>query len=547
MLFANSNFKMHWCKYLYYFCFLSFNIRKTRAQCWCTNQIGIVLSDMKKILVIDDNLLNLKLIFDVLKTDFPNYQIILSQSGIEGIEIAQRELPDIILLDILMPGMDGFEVCNILKNDKTTNHIPILMVSAMNELSFRVKGLNTGADAFISKPFDNAELKAQIKVLLRIKFAEDLLRKRNENLEILIKKQTSEFQDIKVRYSKVTEYILEYFWEVDPKGVFNYISPVVVKILGFDSEEILGKKSLFDFCLYDKNTESKEFFDNIFAQRKNFMGNVIQCLNKNGGKVWLTISGFPIFDSNDNFSGYIGVNHDITKQRVAEEANKNHLAKINDYQKKLKNLYFELSIAEEKERRTIAEYLHDGLGQTISIAAIKLSAIASGLDEPLVKKPLEEISELLREAIAESRTLVYDLSPPILFELGLISAIKWKLEQVENKYGIATIFSSEENSIVLATDIKVLLFRIVCELLNNTIKHADASFIQVELRKNKNNLNITVSDNGKGFEFNPGMNLSDLGGFGLFSINERLDSLQGSLTIKTKTLKGTQMIVIVPI
>ena len=191
---------------------------KTRAQCWCTNQIGIVLSDMKKILVIDDNLLNLKLIFDVLKTDFPNYQIILSQSGIEGIEIAQRELPDIILLDILMPGMDGFEVCNILKNDKTTNHIPILMVSAMNELSFRVKGLNTGADAFISKPFDNAELKAQIKVLLRIKFAEDLLRKRNENLEILIKKQTSEFQDIKVRYSKVTEYILEYFWEVDPKG-----------------------------------------------------------------------------------------------------------------------------------------------------------------------------------------------------------------------------------------------------------------------------------------------------------------------------------------
>jgi len=503
---------------------------------------------MKKILVIDDNPINLKLVFTVLKPEFPNYQIILSESGADGIKIAKRDLPDTILLDILMPEMDGFEVCNILKSGKSTKHIPILMVSALNDLSFRVKGLNSGADAYISKPFDDAELNAQIKVLLRIKFAEDLLRKRNDNLEILIKKQTTEFQNIKDRYSKVTEYILEYFWEVDPNGIFNYISPVIVKILGFESEEILGKKSLFDFCIYDNNTESKEFLSNIFAQRNNFMGNVIQCQHKNGGKVWLTISGFPVFDCNNNFTGYIGVNHDITSQREVEEANKNHLAKINDYQKKLKNLYFELSVAEEKERRTIAEYLHDGLGQTISIAAIKLSAIASREEvQPTVKKPLEEICELLREAITESRTLVYDLSPPILFELGLIAAIKWKLEQVENKSGIAAIFSSEENSIELATDIKVLLFRIVCELLNNTIKHAIASFIQVELRKNKKHLYITVSDNGKGFEFNPGMNLSDLGGFGLFSINERLDSLQGSLTIKTKPLKGTKMIVTVPI
>ncbi|MDP3442850.1 MAG: response regulator, partial [Ignavibacteria bacterium] len=91
---------------------------------------------MKKILAIDDNRLILKLILTILNSYFPDYQVILSQSGIEGIEIAKRELPDTILLDILMPEMDGFEVCNILKNNESTRHIPILLVSALSEMSF---------------------------------------------------------------------------------------------------------------------------------------------------------------------------------------------------------------------------------------------------------------------------------------------------------------------------------------------------------------------------------------------------------------------------
>jgi DNA-binding response OmpR family regulator len=128
-----------------------------------------------KILAIDDNLDNLKYISEILKVDFPNYQVFLSQSGIEGIQIAKRELPDTILLDILMPIMDGFEVCNILKRNKSTQHIPVVFLSALNEMSSRIKGLNTGADAYISKPFNRAEFKAQVNVMLRIKFAEDLL------------------------------------------------------------------------------------------------------------------------------------------------------------------------------------------------------------------------------------------------------------------------------------------------------------------------------------------------------------------------------------
>ena len=500
-----------------------------------------------KILVIDDNRLHLKLISAILNVDFPDYQVMLSQSGIEGIEIAKRELPDVILLDILMPGMDGLEVCHILKNNEQTRYIPILLVSALSEMSYRIKCLNAGADAFISKPIDKAELRTQVNVMLRIKFAEDLLRKRNENLEILIKKQTNEFHNVEERYLKVSEYALEYFWEVDKRGKFNYVSPVIVNILGFDSEEIVGKKSLFNFCLCNDNSDSKKLLEDIFKRRENFTENEILCLHKNGKKIWLTISAFPIFDGNNNFAGYIGVNHDITRRMEAEEANKKYLGKINEYQQKLKNLNYELAIAEEKERRKIAEHLHDGLGQTISIAAIKLSAITRGELPPAVKKTLEESSELLRDAIGELRELVSDLSPPILYELGLIAAIKWKLEQVEKKFGIITVFQSNENLIKLNTDIKILLFRMVCELLNNAIKYSGADLIKVEIPKNPKNITIMVIDDGKGFDFSQGMNLSDLGGFGLFSIKERLDALQGSLVIESEPSQGAKIIVTVPI
>lgn len=502
---------------------------------------------MKKILVIDDKLDNLEYISEILKVDFPNYQVFLSQSGIEGIEIATRELPDTILLDILMPVMDGFEVCNILKDNNATKHIPIVFLSALNELNVRVKGLNIGADAYITKPFNRAELKAQVNVMLRIKFAEDLLRKRNQNLEILIKQQATEFNSTENRYLKVSEYALEYFWEVDQNRQYTYISPVIEKISGFSSEELVGKKLLFDFWTFHENTDSKEVLIDIFSRHENYTGNEVLYLKKNGEKIWLSVSGFPIFDRRNNFAGYIGVNHDITRRRIAEEANREQLKKINEYQKKLKQLYYELSITEEKERRKIAEYMHDGFGQTISIAAIKLSSISSSEVSPKVDLTLKESAELLRNAISESRTLVYDLFHPILYEFGLVAAIKWKLEQIETNFGLITKLRSDESPIKLNTDLKILIFRMVSELLNNILKHAEADLIIVEISWKHGNILIRVIDNGKGFDHLKVKTFSEFGGFGLFSINERLDVLHGTIEIDSGPGKGSKITLTIPI
>lgn len=141
---------------------------------------------MAKILAIDDNQDNLITISALLRSFIPGTRVSTADSGPAGIEKARQEHPDTILLDLKMPGMDGFEVCKILKKDPLTSSIPIILVTAVNtDSNLRTKGLETGADAFLAKPIDQAELAAQVNAMLRIKFAEDKLRREKNQISDL--------------------------------------------------------------------------------------------------------------------------------------------------------------------------------------------------------------------------------------------------------------------------------------------------------------------------------------------------------------------------
>ncbi|MCF8222911.1 MAG: response regulator [Bacteroidales bacterium] len=147
----------------------------------------------KKILAIDDqedNLISLEAIF---KHYLPGCELITALSGENGIRLAGQEMPDAIILDIIMPEMDGYQVCNLLKENEKTRIIPIMMLTAIKtDTESMVRGLESGADAFLSKPFDPVELTAQIKVLLRIKDNEDRLRDKHKMLEDIVSERTRE-------------------------------------------------------------------------------------------------------------------------------------------------------------------------------------------------------------------------------------------------------------------------------------------------------------------------------------------------------------------
>ena len=502
---------------------------------------------MKKILAIDDSEINLELLFQIIKLHYPDFKFLHASSGKRGIELAINENPDIILLDIIMPEMNGYEVCNYLKKEEKTQQIPIIMISALGQNSEeRTKGLNAGADAFISKPFSQNELRAQINVALRIKRVEDLLKKRNESLELFIKDQTNKYLRNEERFLQISEHAQEFYWEIDSNGIFTYVSPVIEKILNYKTNEVLGEINYIEFFQLKNQKSPKNKIEVSFKEHSEFSDYELGLTVKNRGKVWLSVSGIPVFDKNDNFFGLRGVCYDITIKKQAEIALKKNLRQIKSYQKKLKKLNTEITLIEERERRRIAENIHDSLGQTLSLAYIKLSSVEDGNASSKVIKIIAETSDLLDKAITESRNITYDLSPPILYELGLGAAFKWKLEQISEKYNLKTVLTGEEKEIDIPVQFNIFLYRIVSELLNNVIKHANAQKVELEIRKGKKFYYIVVKDDGIGLKKNISERSFFNSGFGLLSITERLESIKGELKINSEIGKGTKATIAIP-
>ncbi len=131
-----------------------------------------------RILVVDDVTANLRLLEAKLQSEY--YEVALAQSGEEALKQASGWLPDIILLDVMMPGMDGYETCRRIKADHATTHIPVVMVTALTDAEERVRGLEAGADDFLSKPVDDATLFARLRALMRVKQVQDAWRMRAE-------------------------------------------------------------------------------------------------------------------------------------------------------------------------------------------------------------------------------------------------------------------------------------------------------------------------------------------------------------------------------
>ncbi len=193
---------------------------------------------MKKILAIDDQRANLLAVKSVLESNLPDCKVMTALSGKLGIELAKKEFPDTILLDVVMPEMDGFEVCKKIKRDPAIKHIPVVMVTAIKiDTESRIKGLESGADAFLAKPIEPGELIAQVKVMFRIKEAEDKLRVEKNNLQqnVQVQKKKIEGGEQKLKkinrlYATLSSISLAIVKEQDKKRLFQKICNIAVDV-----------------------------------------------------------------------------------------------------------------------------------------------------------------------------------------------------------------------------------------------------------------------------------------------------------------------------
>jgi signal transduction histidine kinase len=223
--------------------------------------------------------------------------------------------------------------------------------------------------------------------------------------------------------------------------------------------------------------------------------------------------------------------------------------KLRVYQKKLRSLASQLSLTEERERRRIATELHDRIGQSLVFSKIKLKSMQESAQTDLEKKQLGEICDMVDQIIQDTRTLTFDLSSPILYEMGFEAAISdWLTDHIEKEHGLHAVFEDDGKPKPLNDDVRVLLFNAVRELLINIVKHAGAKNVKVSTRRENDHIRILVEDDGIGFSYSESpLYVKEKGGFGLFSIRERLNHLGGTLTIKSEPGRGTRVTLVTPL
>ena len=229
-------------------------------------------------------------------------------------------------------------------------------------------------------------------------------------------------------------------------------------------------------------------------------------------------------------------------ERVAVER------RILDYQEKLRSIASELTLTEERERRRIAVELHDRIGQPLAVSRIRLGVLKGQLPPGEFGKTIDEVNAFISEAIGDTRSLIFEISPPILYDLGFEQALEWLVENVQKQHGIAAEFRDEGRKKPLDHNLRILLFQSVRELLVNVVKHALARRVTVTVEREESRVSITVGDDGVGFDVGiiESRSMRDIG-FGLFSIRERLEHLGGAFTVESKSGAGTTVKITAPI
>jgi PAS domain S-box len=251
-----------------------------------------------KVLIVDDESMNVKLLDAYLMHE---YDIISAYGGVEALEKVEAHNPDIILLDLMMPDITGYEVCKILKGSEKTRFIPIIMVTALSSLEDRIKGIDAGADDFLTKPLDRLEIKTRVGSLLRIKKLHDEL--------ISERDQAQNYLDL----AGVMLFVL------DENGIVKVINKKGCEILGYRENEILGNDWFESYVPELFRENARKGFEKLLSTQAVSTGYFeIPFLNSNKQKRIMSWTNIVLHDSEGNINGLLVSGEDITERIDAE-------------------------------------------------------------------------------------------------------------------------------------------------------------------------------------------------------------------------------------
>jgi PAS domain S-box-containing protein len=265
-------------------------------------------SDIQKasILIVDDQEVNISLLEQLLSED--GYTGVVSTMNPQEVCALHRaNRYDLILLDLQMPGMDGFQVMEGLKVNTEESYLPVIVLTA--QPGHKLRALQAGAKDFISKPFDLVEVKTRIHNMLEVRLLYKKLESYNTQLEKNVQDRTAELRESEARYRSLTELASDWYWEQDEAGHFTKVSGPVLEMLGLQVESLVGDAGGESFA--DWNETERESLRALIAARQPFLDFLFHRVNADGSRQQFRVSGEPMFNQKSRFLGYRGIGMEV--------------------------------------------------------------------------------------------------------------------------------------------------------------------------------------------------------------------------------------------
>jgi PAS domain S-box-containing protein len=321
-------------------------------------------------------------------------------------------------------------------------------------------------------------------------------------------------------------------------SVFRFANPVMETLTGYSREELgrIGLDKILHPNYHHQLERLREMGENTRAGTARMEFEIVRNL---GETLWVDCSLRAI--PYEGRPALLGTAFDITDRKHAE-------VRLLAYQEQLRSLASELSLTEERERRRMAGYLHDAIAQSLAFAKIKLETLMDTVVPSPHDEDLVEIHRFINQSIENTQSLTFDLSPPVLYELGFEQAVDWLCGQMMEQHRLTVSCRNDGLPKPLSDDVRIVLFNAIRELLSNVVKHSHARSAAVSIYRSGNSVQVLVEDDGTGFD---ARTITDRkagkGGYGLFNIRERVIRTGGTLDINPKSGPGTHILITAPL
>jgi PAS domain S-box-containing protein len=259
------------------------------------------------ILIVDDQKANVSLLEQLLK-DTGYSRVASTMNPLEVCALHRKNRYDLILLDLQMPGMDGFQVIEGLKTNVADGYLPVLVITA--QPGHKLRALQAGARDFISKPFELVEVRTRIRNMLEVRLLYKKLESYSKRLEQVVQERTAELRESEARYRSLTELASDWYWEQDESGAFTKVSGPVLDMLGIRVDTLAADATGAQVAGWDE-VERTELQARI-AARQPFLDFALSRVNADGSQQQFRVSGEPMFTQSCRFIGYRGIGVETT-------------------------------------------------------------------------------------------------------------------------------------------------------------------------------------------------------------------------------------------